>query len=43
MENSFLFRAVNELFTYRTPQSIVDYINLECIFKNPPYDNRTIL
>jgi hypothetical protein len=38
--SSFLLDAVNELFTYRTPQAIVDFVNKEkikCIIANPPY------
>ncbi len=28
-------------FTYKTPQSIIDYINMNAILSNPPYDTAT--
>jgi hypothetical protein len=37
----FLSDAFNELFTYRTPKAIVDFIKSEqtkCIIGNPPYN-----
>jgi hypothetical protein len=38
---NFLKVAVDELFTYRTPKKIIDYIEdekMRAIIGNPPYD-----
>ena len=38
---NFLKVAVDELFTYRTPKKIIDYIEdkkMKAIIGNPPYD-----
>ncbi len=35
----FLKIAAQQLTTYKTPQSIVDYININVIIGNPPYTN----
>ena len=39
----FIADAVNELLTYYTPQSIVDFINTNCIIRNPPFKNENYL
>jgi hypothetical protein len=36
--NNFLIIAVDKLLTYKTPDSIVKYINLQLIIQNPPYN-----
>ena len=37
---NFLLDAVNELYTYRTPKKIIDYMqgeNIKAIIGNPPF------
>ncbi len=34
----FMKDALDELFTYYTPPSIVDFINIQSTIGNPPYD-----
>jgi len=34
----FLLTELNEVFTYRTPQHIIDFINANCIIGNPPFN-----
>lgn len=37
--NSFLSDSVNELLTYKTPKSVVDFINRSIFISNPSFKN----
>lgn len=36
----FLKIAVEHLATYKTPQSLIDYININILIQKPPYKNK---
>jgi len=34
----YLIEAVDQLPIYKTPEAILEYIEMQIIIKNPPYD-----
>ena len=38
--NDFLKTALDKLFTYTTPKTVVKYIETNCLIQNPPFKTK---